>query len=943
MNENNKPLIFLEPLSETLKKLREVLNENSESEGIDIFDVGSIEEASQLIPTIGQSVILTASPKTCAMTLQSNRKYIKQFQTKVLLLTPKAIPRKTLDKFMKVGLTECIVEPVNPKTLLYKVRLQLRSITAKKRDDEGELQKKFNDDSDQDTNNLQEKMRAEKGVILDEENSEENNHKRKDVKEETLEDYTKPKEKAISEQSIEGFYKGKHKREEVELDDDDTSEKRKKGYQEEVIEGHYKGKLNQQEESEEEPDHKGTKYESAELEEDLEAIKRQINLEVEEDYNKKKRKEILDDLPQEAQKKTTSLNIEEEEEDDQIKTREDEDLGGHYKGEVNKNALDIEDDSEEGIKQEREAEDFQHMKGKSSKGLNIEEDDEEEYLDKEDAPEEIIAKKKSTTLTLEEEDDESDNLVHPELDIVEDEDKKDLLQEDTEYEDIKRKKGQSLDIEDEEAEDEENSKKVDDIDGYLRGGKARKDINIEDDFEDLYKDEKSEDEENKKRKEMASLDIDDDDSEKDPLLGEKEYGTEGSRKKKAADLNIADDELNNKSSNGEEESDLERTRSKYEEEQRGDFGKKHSAHTENKDERHNKSNSKADHIKTHYSSRESIKHNEKDWDSNWEKAGKAEKDFSAAKQDAVEISHESKDLGEQTIDYSQLKKEFEGMDFSDTRKKMKKEYGDFDQIAEVKTYLKSIHSPTGTLESMVFEEVQAGAEDEEESHQVFLPESKGMEIVIEILNFYQRDKIQLNSIFNFISMKINDLFDGDITLYSINEQSELNLFHSGNIIRELGVEPQRPKEEDAFDKREFKLLIKEFEEESREYKSNALDIQSKWKQKWETRLDQWKACQTPKWRDHTFQEEDNEFIFPFYEGVSLLGLVLFTPYKNFVETRSGALEVALESLRAPMLTRYHEIRGTGEQRTKISKQIADKNDAKKSTGFFSKLFGKKAG
>ncbi len=935
MSENNKPLIFLEPLSQTLKKLKEVLEENSESEGIEIFDVESVEEASQLIPTIGQAVILTASPKTCAVTLQTNRKYIKKLQTKTLLLTPKAIPRKTLDKFMKVGLTECIVEPVNPKTLLYKVRLQLRSITAEKPEDDGEMQKKFGEDSANEAIDTQAKVRAEKGVILDDESEDSTPRQRKEMAEETLEDYSKPKKKRAAEESIDGFYRGKQKRAEEDFDDEEEPQK-KKGYQEEAIEGHYKGKLDKTELEIEEEALKREKLEIPEMEEDLEAIKRQVNLEVEEDYNKKKRSQIEEIEEFGKKEKSASLDIDEDEDEDNQNSRskEREDLGGHYKGDVNKSALDIEDDEDE-INQEREAEQLSHLKGKSSPHLNIDDDEEAEYLDKnEESHEAISAKKKSPSLNIDEDEDQ-DHIQKAELNIIDTQESKDHTVEEEDYEEIKKKKSTALSIE-EESEDEIDAKKVDNIDGYLRGGKAKKNIDIEDD-EDLYKDEKAEEEKERKRKEMASLDLYDD-SQKDPLLDEKEYPEDDSRKKKRTALDLYDEGLDSdaKEKAGHEDSEYDRARSSYQEDESGGFGARHAAHTENKKDRHNKSNSRADQIKTHYDSRHGIKHGEGNWDSNWEKAGVAEQEFGASKKEN-EISYESQDLGEQTIDYAQLKKEFEGMDLSDVAKK-KKEYGEFNHIAEIKTFTKTVLSPTGSLESMEFEEVQV-SEEEEESQQVFLPDSKGIETVIEVLNFYQKDEVQISSIYNFITMKLDFLFKGDLSLYIVDEKNALDLIHIGAVMRQAGIAPKRPLEEDAMDKKDFKLLMKEYDEEDKEYRANALIFQNNWKEKWESRLPQWQATQTPTWRDQTFQEEDNEFIFPFYEGVSLLGLAIFTPHTKFDESKSGALEVAMESLRAPILSEYHATRGQGKQRTKT---VAAPQEPKGVKGFFNKWFGKKA-
>ena len=82
MSQATKPLIFIEPLSDTLKKLKEVVEENAENEGIEVYEIDSLEEAAQLLPTIGQSLTLMASPKKCAMMLQSNRKTIKKLQLK---------------------------------------------------------------------------------------------------------------------------------------------------------------------------------------------------------------------------------------------------------------------------------------------------------------------------------------------------------------------------------------------------------------------------------------------------------------------------------------------------------------------------------------------------------------------------------------------------------------------------------------------------------------------------------------------------------------------------------------------------------------------------------------------------------------------------------------------------------------------------------------------
>ena len=117
-----KPLIFVNPLSPSLQKLREVINETSQEDGIEIYECEDLNEANQLIQTVGASITLISHPKLCSTLLQINRRAIKKLKSKVLLLSPKDLPRNTIQKFQKIGLTEFLCEPVVPKSLVYKVK-----------------------------------------------------------------------------------------------------------------------------------------------------------------------------------------------------------------------------------------------------------------------------------------------------------------------------------------------------------------------------------------------------------------------------------------------------------------------------------------------------------------------------------------------------------------------------------------------------------------------------------------------------------------------------------------------------------------------------------------------------------------------------------------------------------------------------------------------------
>jgi hypothetical protein len=196
---NLKPLIFVHPLQETLKELMKIMKESAEQDGIEVHEVDSVQEFTQLFATVGQSVCLFGNPRKCAQDLQLIKKVNKKLHSKILLLSQKTIPRKTLEKFEKIGLTEAIIEPVAPKTLHYKVRLQLKSIITKA--EQEEMNRKFGSDENAAKDNV-------------------NN---------------------------EGLNKNKNNEQE-----DDASLSKKSSYHEDAISGHMKGKVTNPLSSEEE-------------------------------------------------------------------------------------------------------------------------------------------------------------------------------------------------------------------------------------------------------------------------------------------------------------------------------------------------------------------------------------------------------------------------------------------------------------------------------------------------------------------------------------------------------------------------------------------------------------------------------------------------------------------------------------------------------------------
>jgi hypothetical protein len=128
--ENKKQLIIVPPLSEPFQKLNEVLIGIADDENIEISTIEDPKELNQVFGSSGQCLVAFSNAKKCATFLQENKFIIAKNHSKVILFTPKEIPAKTLVKFVKLGLTESIIESSAPKTLLYKVKLLLRSIKS---------------------------------------------------------------------------------------------------------------------------------------------------------------------------------------------------------------------------------------------------------------------------------------------------------------------------------------------------------------------------------------------------------------------------------------------------------------------------------------------------------------------------------------------------------------------------------------------------------------------------------------------------------------------------------------------------------------------------------------------------------------------------------------------------------------------------------------------
>ena len=223
--------------------------------------------------------------------------------------------------------------------------------------------------------------------------------------------------------------------------------------------------------------------------------------------------------------------------------------------------------------------------------------------------------------------------------------------------------------------------------------------------------------------------------------------------------------------------------------------------------------------------------------------------------------------------------------------------------------------------------------------------SLGIEIAIEVQGYYLEEDVDSSKICEFVQERISSEYNGDLVVYHNGVGEELKSFYNGRISKQLSRAPIKPTELDfeGLSRSEKKELEYDYEMDLKEYDLKKRDIEAGFNQSWGTKLGQWKEYKTPAFRDHTFQELQNEFVFPFYEGASLLGIAVFIPTGQFNPERAESLEVVFEVIRGLLLSEYHNERGAGQiEKSSSALQSNEKKSAEKSGGFFGKLFGKKA-
>jgi hypothetical protein len=477
--ENVKSLIILKPMSAPLQKLYEVLTSVATEENIEINLIENLSETTQLFSMGGQYLTLVSDPKQCALFLQENRSHHTSKHSKTLLFTNKPLPPKIMDKFIKLGLTDNVLDTAPPKTLLYKVKLLLKSL---KPNDQKEKQSEKQDQVIRSMLDLNQTGATEKGVTLKEEveapitRLEQLKQKKIELELEGGLDYLKDlkKKKNFQEDNISTNWSSKqNSSKDIQLEES-SSEDEKKQNQAAEIDGYMRNKQGTNTTLDliiGEPKEKLSTSELTEETEKLEKVKKQfIELELENTKAKSHKLEIEEESTNSKVKslKNTEIGLQSEIENDKSSNQllDDE---NEITNKAKKSQVELELLAQEKSKKEKFLDEdgtSENMRGRLKTETNIELEDSElkEKEKKEYEKSEEKEKKRKTNIEIELEKDARDkkatateeeinkelkqkNLNASDLDLTEEETKADALDEETEKEELKKKKARNIELE----------------------------------------------------------------------------------------------------------------------------------------------------------------------------------------------------------------------------------------------------------------------------------------------------------------------------------------------------------------------------------------------------------------------------------------------------------------------------------------------------------------
>ena len=897
MDMEKKPLIFIYPISETVQKLKETFTEN---EAAEIYEVDVLTEAVQLFQTTAPAVVMCSDAKKMLQFQAMNKRVVAKTSSKTILCTEKKLNIRAERKFSQLGLSDYIKEPIAGKTLYYKINLLIKSLPKRKTAEDENYNVKEGNYQEEDAG-------EEMNLKTKSKNSEES---------ETLDNYLRASIKKKDDVELDMGEGIVQKGKDSSVDNSDMSGN--SNYKEDELGGYYEGDgEGEMQDLAGSMASKDSQKENANIEDLAGKLKESVT-EKEQDLTSEistTDKNIGGDLIAKSEK---GLNLEDEDTGKDLPT---DDFGDIDLQEEAKLAmLEVEDEGPS-LKESKNLNSPEEVDNNKSTNLDLIQEEMEFHERKKQLQElEEEEHSKGVNLQVEEEEQDLPNLKQLKAPEEEEENKTtnlDLIEDEIEFQERKKQL--------EEADEEEKARnafeenlgsgnnsgkgQTDNIDSQDMKGRNSQEAPQEDIKGNLGR---AQEIDNSAMKGSIEREVQTEQDSKERTFEENpEMEREGHEK----DLEIKE-ELGAKKEPKQLDNELEESeedkRAKNKADDIDQYMRSPNLKKEKLEDSDNGMNmfSNDEEEKGKINQRELEERGfEDNWDINKDENHNYDDGF-APKNNMKVVAAEDEDLGEQTIDYKKIKKAYAEGSSGDDAFSEENHYR-----ADKKPYTFEVaEKAPHTFE--VEEDPQYSLSEETEEDQeekkgttIYTPDSKGIEFLVNRLIDYRDNGKGEFDIFFQIANTLKKEQKGLVTFY----------------INRGGQDPSTdPTLETWFSMHE---LIADEDPDALE----------QWIRMKEENYNDCLKAKFPKWKDHTFQEAENIFVFPFYEGIQYhgMGIVTFNTPKS--EKNTDFIEIQMESARGLYLEQF-------EEKMSLAKTNHDTNEEeiqeKEEKGFFSRIFRK---
>ncbi len=157
--------------------------------------------------------------------------------------------------------------------------------------------------------------------------------------------------------------------------------------------------------------------------------------------------------------------------------------------------------------------------------------------------------------------------------------------------------------------------------------------------------------------------------------------------------------------------------------------------------------------------------------------------------------------------------------------------------------------------------------EDEEVIRVYAPQTRGIEILIAALEYYNQETLDKNALYLFLESSINKQIQASFHFYYYRKDKSLYEKVNFSNNQENGDDIN-------------KILNKN--------------------------LSTWTNLNLPWWQDEKFEEEENSFVYPFYEGTTKLGVGIIIFNEKVKEEDVSLIEAIIEMARGAFIAEYDE-------------------------------------